>query len=175
MLASWALKPLPTFFVIHLHTENPKSPPRTAHTGSTTGKQSPPTHPFVSPLFCLWGRFGVVVISSGDQKPASLLERLGGSRGGMRTLPSGSWLLHHPQCQLEFPNRGHLGHVGVAGITPQRQDLTLAPLSPRGLVGTIPGSAWAPQTEAAEVKPVRSKFIFLQELGKACGDTASSG
>lgn len=67
---------------------------------------------------------------------------------------------------------------GWQGSLQHRQDLTLTPLSPRGLLGlgTIPGSAWAPQTQAerAEVKPVCSKSIFLQDLGKASGDSASS-
>lgn len=152
-------------FMVHLHSENLKFPLRTARapssTGSTTGKPSPPTHPFALPSFAFKG--GALGSLSFHLETRNLPLLLEGARGGMRISPSGSFCSTGSRgCSTTHSaswNSQILGHVGLAGVTPAKAGPD--PGTPQ-LRDTIPGSPGAAQAhpEGAEVKTSLQQVHF---------------
>lgn len=118
-----------------------------------------------------------------------LLERLGGSpwwdEDHILWLVLQHWDQRHqaappPPVPAGIPESGIHGTCGGSSRdhSQQRQHLALEPLSLESPVGTIPGSPGAALIQAkgtGKAKPACNKCIFLQELGKGCGNATSSG
>lgn len=152
-------------FVVHLHSENLKFSLRTvcapSSTGSTTGKPSPPTHPFALPSFAfIGGALGSLSFHLETRNLPLLGTRnlpllLEGARGGMRISPSGSFCSTGCRgCSTTHSaswNSQILEHVGLAGVTPAKAGPDPGTPQPRGTIPGSPGAAQA-QPEGAEVK-----------------------